>query len=65
MRNLTFLLPLMMLASACATVRDADVICRETDAPTANLAALEAEMTDGVAIAAAGLIAVLDAGCGR
>ena len=65
MPKLTCLLPLMMLVSACATARDADVICRETEAPAVALASLKAEMTDAVALAAVGLIEVLDAGCAR
>lgn len=65
MLKTTCLLALTTLASACTTARDADVICRETDQPSADLAALAYDMTDSVAIAADRLIALLDAGCGR
>ena len=63
MRKLTYLLLPMMLVSACVTVRDVDVICREMAGPLKDLASLEAEMTDAVAMASVIVIEKLDAGC--
>lgn len=60
LRNVTLLL-LTLLVSACETTPSELVICEEAQRPIRNLASLEAEMTDAVALAADELLTVLDA----
>lgn len=57
------LLTLPLLASACVMQPNESALCDEATSPARSLAALEAEMTDAVALAADELITVLRAGC--
>ena len=54
---------LLMLVTACGTVRDVDAICIGVEPEIVALAALEAEMTDAVAVQTDRLISAIDAGC--
>ena len=65
MRSIIWIAALTLPVAACVTARDADVICQGIEGDIRALAALEAQMTDPVAVAADRLIVRLDAGCGR
>lgn len=53
------------LVTACGTVPSVDVLCEASEPRIVALAALEAEMTDNVALAADELITVIDAACDK
>lgn len=53
------------LVTACGTVPNVDVLCEASEPRIVALAALEAEMTDNVALAADELITVIDAACDK
>lgn len=53
------------LVTACGTAPSVDVLCEASEPRIVALAALEAEMTDNVALAADELITVIDAACDK